>query len=227
VKLLNDHLIRQTYQITVGGRFAPLLEEATDKVTVNDTSNSIKTAFQDTAAEVLGTSKPRKAKDWLSVETRKLAKEWRELKAGKRDSPQSLTHYNYFCREIKRRGRADKEAYLNDICKSVEEASNQSRSRAVYQVIQLICGKRASHVRSVRDKDGVVLTKPEQIGSRWREHFEQLYNANIRTDPSVLLDLPMGEDEHNIPKLLREEVEAAMRSIKTGKPPGEDNVTAD
>jgi len=34
----------------------------------------------------------------------------RELKAGKRDSPQSLTHHNYLCREIKRRGKADKEA---------------------------------------------------------------------------------------------------------------------
>jgi len=73
------------------------------------------TAFQDTAAEVLGTTKPRRAKDWLLVEKRKLAKERSELKAGKRDSPQSLTHYNYLCREIKRRGRADKEAYLNDI----------------------------------------------------------------------------------------------------------------
>jgi len=99
----------------VGGRFAPLLEEATDEVTVNDTWNSIKKAFQDTAAEVLGSTKPRRAKDWLSVETRKVVKERRELKAGKRFSPQSLTHYNYLCRDIKRRGRADKEAYLNDI----------------------------------------------------------------------------------------------------------------
>jgi len=66
----------------------------------------------------------------------------------------------------------------------------------------------------VRDKDRVVLTKPEQIRSRWREHFEQLYNANIRTDPSVLLDLPTGEDEHDTPELLREEVEAAVRSMK-------------
>jgi len=59
----------------VGGRFAPLFEEATDELKVNDTWNaSIKTAFQDTAAEVLGTSNPRRANDWLSVETRKLAK---------------------------------------------------------------------------------------------------------------------------------------------------------
>jgi len=194
---------------------------------VDHTWNTIKSAFQDTGAEVLGTSKPRKTKDWLSIETRQLATERRELKSRKRDSPQSTTHYNYLCREIKRRGRADKETYLNDICKRVAEASNQRRSHAVYQGIQLICGKTASHVRSVRDKNGVVLTKPEEIRGRWREHFEELYNGNIYTDPSVLLDLSAAENNSDTPELLREKVEAALRNIKSGKSPGKDNVTAD
>jgi len=97
VKLLNDHTTRHAYVIPVGGRFAHLLEEATDEATVNDTWNSIYSGFQDTSAEVLGTTKSRRAKDWLSIEMRQLAKERRELKVCKIHSPQSTTQYNYLC----------------------------------------------------------------------------------------------------------------------------------
>jgi len=41
----------------------------------------------------------------------------------------------------------------------------------------------------------VGLTKPEEIRGRWREHFEQLYNGNTHTDPSVLLDLPVDNND--------------------------------
>jgi len=108
VELLNYHIIRQAYEIKVGVRFAPFLQEVKGETTVNDTWNSTKSAFQDIAAEVLVTTKPRGTKDWLSIETRQLATERRGLKACKRDSPRSTNHYNYLCREIKRRGRADK-----------------------------------------------------------------------------------------------------------------------
>jgi len=82
----------------------------------------------------------------------------------------------------------------------------------------------------VRDKNAVALTKPEKIRGRWREHFEQIYNKNIQTDPSVLLNLHVHENDctgHDTPELLREEVEAAPPGMKSGKSPGEDNVTAD
>jgi len=81
-------------------------------------------------------------------------------------------------------------------CRSSKQPKQKLRSLSRHTVN--LWGK-ASHVRSVRDKDGVVLTKPEYIRGHWKEHFEQLYNANIRTDASVLLDLLTGENEHDTP----------------------------
>jgi len=137
------------------------------------------------------------AKDWLSDDTRQLADERRKWKPKRRESSQNAKHYNYLCREIKRRGKADKESYLNEICRKVEETSSQNKSRAVYQSIKLICGKKNSQIKTIKDKSGKVLTDPEHIKSRWREHFDQLYNVINTADSSVLQELPKSADANS------------------------------
>ena len=82
----------------------------------------------------------------------------------------------------------------------------------------------------MKDRAGKILTAPQDIKDRWKEHFDQLYNVNIMADATILLELPTGandEKSNNTQDLLREEVEEAIKNMKAGKSPGCDNVTAD
>ena len=128
---------------------------------VDVTWNNIKETFNSTSTELLGRVKPTKTKEWLTEATRRLAAERRMLKPYKTDSATNRTHHNYLCREVQRSGRADKEAYLNELCKNVEEASVQSKSRMVYQSIKQITGKKAPRVSAIKDRAGKILTDPE------------------------------------------------------------------
>ena len=100
----------------------------------------------------------------------------------------------------------------------------------VYQGIKQITGKKAPKVSAIKDRAGKILTDPQDIKDRCKEHSDQLYNVNITADATILLELPTGandEESNNTPDLLREEVEEAIRNMKAWKSPGCDNVTAD
>ncbi len=184
-----------------------------------------KRGVQQTATETLGNVKAQSTKQWLSDRTRQLADERRRLKGKKGQSAENAKHYNFLGREIKSCGTADKEAYLNEICKNVEDANAQNKSRAVYQSVRQITGKKEKRVRAVKDKIGIVITDPEKVKDRWKEHFEELYNGKSTADAEMLKELPAKtEDETRMedttPKLMREEIEAAVKKMKVEKAPG-------
>ena len=69
----------------------------------------------------------------------------------------------------------------------------QKKSKEIYDGVIRITGKRAPKVRAIKDKNGKVLTDQVQVKkNRWREHFQELYNPQTVTDPSVLMKMPVG-----------------------------------
>ena len=173
--------------------------------------------------DILGVIKLQRTKQWLSDGTRQLVDERRTLKAKKRESTENTRHYNYLCIEIKRCGNADNETYLNEICRNVEEANIQNKSRVVYQSVRQITEKKESRVRAIKDKNGLAITEPARINDRWREHFEELYNGKDTADADILKELQSSTSNSNVdvtPKLEKEEIEAAIKRMKLGKAPG-------
>jgi hypothetical protein len=130
----------------------------------------------------------------LSDRNRQLADERRSLKAKKGESRENTKHYNFLCREIKRSGKTDKEAYLNEICKKVDDAHVQNKSRVVYQSVRQITEKKEMRVRAIKDKDGITITDPKKVKDRWKEHFEELYNVDNTADPTVLIDFEVSAE---------------------------------
>ena len=65
---------------------------------------------------------------------------------------------------------------------------------------------------TVQDRSGNCLTEDREILNRWTEYWSKLFNHKANGDPSVLNCLQTDiEDDHPI---LREEVEAAVQSLK-------------
>ena len=69
----------------------------------------------------------------------------------------------------------------------------------------------------IEDKDGKLLTDSEDVLRRWTEYCSGLYNYELHPDPSLLhANQPPAESEES-PPVLKEEVEAAVRSLPAGK----------
>ena len=67
--------------------------------------------------------------------------------------------------------------------------------------------------------------RTREILNRWNEYCSELYNHKAKGDPLVL-NSPQRDTEDDHP-ILREEVEAAVQSLKKGKSAGVDNIPAE
>ena len=78
---------------------------------------------------------------------------------------------------------------------------------------------------TAQDRSVKYLTEERQLLNRWTEYCSELYNYTANGDPSVL-NCPQThtEDEHLI---FRKQVEAAVQSLKKGKPARVDNIPAE
>ena len=99
--------------------------------------------------------------------------------------------------------------------------------KTVYDVTKLLCNERSKKVDAVKNKDGNVLTKEEDIRTRWKEHFSEVLNrldpietAEIQTEDNNELDIETGP-------LTVDEIRKALKETKSGKAPGVDNITAE
>ena len=91
--------------------------------------------------------------------------------------------------------------------------------------MQKITGKSAPRVRTVKDRNEIVLTDQDK---RWKEHFCDLYNPKTSSDEKVLDECPMGGRSAEVPAgVTMEEIEAAINRLKKNRSPGVDNISAE
>ena len=146
------------------------------------------------------------------------------------ETPWLQSHYNFLCREVRRRCKQDKDSYINDLCKEVEEAHMEKKSRKVYESIRKIQNKKTSTPNVIKNKNGVILSDPKEVQARWAEHFNELYNQVNNSDESVLMEIPddFGKmQDLYTPPLSKDEIRCAINHMKTGKSPGIDMITAE
>src|SRR5664279_4512148 len=227
IRKLKDPEIERAYraQFAVNTRGLRNSVDETDEMW-----SKIKAAFNRTSETVLGYSRKSQQKDWISDDTYKIVEERKMLKAHKQDNPATAKHYNYLCREIRRRCKKDRESYINSICQEIEQAHMQKKSKKVFEGVKKIQHKRPQQSNVIKDKQGNLLTDPVEVKARWEDHFSELYNQVNSVDDTVLLELPedygSGVDVDS-PALTKEEVRWAISCLKKDKAPGVDAITTE
>ena len=91
-------------------------------------------------------------------------------------------------REIKTKSKECKDLWLKHLCKEVDECHQASKTRQVNQTIKTLIGKQNLRMKSIKDKDGNLLTKEEKIKDRWKEIYADLYNICLdhHADSSII-----------------------------------------
>ena len=120
--------------------------------------------------------KCKKAK-WLSEEALQIAVKSREAKS--KGEKKRYTHLNA---EFQRIARRDRKAFLRGQCKEIEENNRMGKTRDVFKKIRDTKGIFHTKMGSIKDRNGMDLTKAEDIKKRWQAYTEELYKKYLH-DP--------------------------------------------
>ena len=150
---------------------------------------------------------------WLSEEALQISEKRREMKdKGKKE------RYTYLKAEFQRITRTDKEAFLSDQCKEIEENNRMGKTRDLFKKIRYTKGTFHAKIGTIKDRNGMDLTEAEDIKKRWQEYTE-LYKKDLH-DP----DNHDGVITHLEPDILECEVKWALGSITVNKASGSDGI---
>ena len=112
--------------------------------------------------------KCKKAK-WLSEGALQIAVKRREFKS--KVEKDIYTHLNT---EFERIARRDKNAFLSNQCKEIEENNRMGKTRDLFKKIRDTKGTFHAKMGSIKDRNGMDLTEAEDIKKRWQEYTEEL-----------------------------------------------------
>ena len=217
------------------------LREAVQSITITEEKEPSK-AFSEklykTAASVLGYSKA-KNQDWfrensplitgLLNEKRLL---WERLLApdlNERDRLKLEKDFKNGKTKVQREIRAAKDKWWSEKACQIQSSEDRRDTKSLYHQLRSVYGTPVTSHTPLRSKDGLVLlTKPDDIKKRSREHHSELLNRVSQVSVDAHDDLeqaPVIQELDALPT--REEVEDAVQQRNTGKAPGKDGITAE
>ena len=97
--------------------------------------------------------------------------------------------------------------------------------KGVYEATRKLCNERPKRVDMVKDREGKLLSKENEVRKRWQKDFMEVLN---RPDPEAVAEVVDDSDineeieEGPVAKL---EIKNAIKDMKNGKAAGIDNIT--
>ena len=129
-------------------------------------------------------------------------------------------------REVKRSIKKDKRDNIDDLVRQAETVAAQGNLRGLYLVTKKPTGKFQQTDKPVMDKNGNPLTTTNEQLKRWVEHFRELLNRPTPDSPPYIppveTELPISCD-----KPLKTEIKKAIRTQRSGKATGPDEIPAE
>ena len=127
--------------------------------------------------------------------------------------------YTHLNAEFQRIARRDKEAFLSNQCKEIEENNRMGKTRDLLKKIRDTKGTFYAKMGSTKDRNGIDLTEAEDIKKRWQKYTEELYKKDLHNPGNH-----DGVITHLEPDILEYEVKWAFGNITTNKASGGDGI---
>ena len=109
-----------------------------------------------------------------------------------------------------------------DLPKDIEENNRMGKTRDLFKKIRDTKGTFHAKMDTIKDRNGIDITKAEEIKKRWQEYTEELYKKDLY-DP----DNHDGVITHLEPDILEWDVKLALGSITTKKSSEGDGIPAE
>ncbi|XP_068671094.1 uncharacterized protein [Montipora foliosa] len=159
----------------------------------------------------------------LKMKRRKVKKKALEAKS-RRLKEKLQTTYSELDREVKRRTRGDKKAFMEKLAEEVEEAAQKQDMGTLYKITKSLAGGFKNNDVPVKDSDGNVITGIVEQMQRWKN--QSVLNREATSIHANIPDNDIGLDVDTNPPSL-DEVKNAIRHLKSRKAPGTDCINAE
>ena len=110
----------------------------------------------------------------MTEEALQIAEKRREAKS--KGEKERYTHLNAEFQRIERR---DKNAFISDQCKEIEENNRVGKTRYFFKQIRDTKGTFHAKMGTIKNRNGMDLTEAEDIKKRWQEYTEELYKKEL------------------------------------------------
>ena len=110
----------------------------------------------------------------MSGEALQIAVKRREVK-----SKGEKERYKHLNKEFQTIARRDKNTFLSDQCKEIEENHKMGKTRDLFKKIRDTKGTFYAKMGLIKDRNGMDLTEAEDIKKRWQEYTEELYKKDL------------------------------------------------
>ena len=129
---------------------------------------------QETGSKTILKKKKCKKEKWMSEEALQIAVKRREPKS--KGEKEKYTNLNA---EFQRIARRDKKAFLSDQCQENKENNRMGKTRDLFKKMRDTRGTFHAKMGTIKDGNGMDITKAEDIKKRWQEYTEELYKNDI------------------------------------------------
>src|SRR5574337_339144 len=111
----------------------------------------------------------------LKCVTEPLSESLYDLAVKKREvkSKGDKERYKHLNAEFERIARRDKKVFLRDQCKEIEENNRIGKTGDLFKKIRDTKETFHAKIGSIKDRNGMDLTEPEDIKKRWQEYREK------------------------------------------------------
>ena len=167
------------YPLEVRNRFKglDLIDRVPDELWME-----VRDIVQETGIKTIPTEKKCKKAKWLTEEALQIAVKRREVK-----SKGEKERYTHLHAEFQRIARRDREGFLSDQCKEIEENNRMETTRDLFKKLRDTKGKLHAKMDSIKDRNGTDLTEAEDIKKRWQEYTEELYKKKTFTTQIITM----------------------------------------
>ena len=233
VDKLQDSKTRSSFVLQIRNKFQALADlEQQEPQDINWKWNQVQSLYIDASETCLGTKKVKR-KEWITADTWEAIEDRRVLKKkvmetkSERLKERYKQQYREADKTVKRKTRADRRAFVDDLASQAEEAAGRGEQGKVYKITKIVAGKyRGTSNAPITDKQGRLLTTEAEQEARWTEHFREVLNRPPPTAEADIQDAEVDLDIDTAPPE-KAEIERAIRSLKSGKAPGQDNLNAE
>lgn len=149
----------------------------------------------------------------MSAGTRRFIEERRELRTSGLDNDINVECFQSLNRNIQSATRRDKNQYLSNICKVIQEHAVTKDSKEFFRKIRIITRKFKPKHWVIKDQQGNLVTELDKIITVWKDYCDNLY-----ADPNYRANHMDNYEKE--PDILFGEVEAAVNKLKEGKAVG-------